>query len=78
MRTYLNTLLQEKGIDQETIIEVEGKSGMNFIPLAIVVDFISTAVPMVQEHAKNELTKIDFHNGDVMHYFKFIAGYLAK
>lgn len=79
MRTYLNTLLEEKGISQETIIEVEGQEwGTNFIPLSIVVDFLSDANKSTQATAKNNLVKIDFHNGDIMHFFTYIAKFIAK
>ena len=79
MRNYLNTLLEEKGISQETVIEVQGQEwGTNFIPLSIVVDFLSNANESTQLTAKNNLVKIDFHNGDIMHFFTYIAKFIAK
>ena len=79
MKNYLNTLLSEKGISQERIIEVEGPEwGTNFIPLKIVVDFLDSAPVQIQKKAKNTLIKIDFKNGDVMHFFTYIAGWMAK
>jgi len=79
MRNYLNTLLEEKGLSLDTVIEAEGKEwGVNYIPLAIVVDFLATADKNTQATAKNNLVKIDFHNGDVMHFFKYVANFLAK
>lgn len=79
MRNYLNTLLEEKGISQETVIEVQGQEwGTNFIPLSIVVDFLSNANESTQSTAKNNLVKIDFHNGDIMHFFTYIAKFIAK
>lgn len=78
MRNYLNTLLEEKGLSLDTIIEAEGKDwGVNYIPLAIVVDFLASADKKTQETAKNNLVKIDFHNGDVMHFFKYVANFIA-
>ena len=78
MRNYLNTLLEEKGIDQEFILEVTNENGVNFMPVAIVVDFLSTAVPYVQEMSKQKLVEIDFHNGDVLDFFKYIAEILVN
>jgi hypothetical protein len=79
MKTYLNTLLKEKGISQETIIEVQGQEwGTNFIPLSIVIDFLSNANKTTQLNAKNNLIKIDFYNGDIMHFFTYIAKFIAK
>ena len=78
MKNYLNTLLEEKGIDQEFILEVTNENGVNFMPVAIVVDFLSTAVPYVQEMSKQKLVEIDFHNGDVLDFFKYIAEILVN
>lgn len=79
MKTYLNTLLKEKGISQETIIEVQSQEwGTNFIPLSIVIDFLSNANKTTQLNAKNNLIKIDFYNGDIMHFFTYIAKFIAK
>jgi len=79
MRNYLNTLLNEKGLDLETTIEVEGQEwGTNFIPLQAVVDFLSECDDSTQEKAKSNLIKIDFHNGDIMHFFTYIAKFIAK
>ena len=80
MRNYLETLIEEKGLDLEaTIIEVEGQDwGMNFIPLGCVVDFIMTSGRENQRQVRNTLVKIDFANGDVMHFFKHVASFMAK
>ena len=80
MRNYLNTLVAEKGLDQEaTIIEVEGAEwGTNFIPLGCVIDFIMESGKANQAAVKDTLVKIDFANGDVMHFFKHVASFMAK
>ncbi len=80
MRNYLNTLLEEKGLDQEaTIIEVEGPMwGMRFIPLGCVIDYIMDSGVSNQVAIKDTLVKIDFENGDVMHLFKHIAKFIAR
>ena len=79
MRTYLNNLISEKNINSEMILEIEGSEwGTNFIPLKVVIDFLLNADKATQEKAKMNLIKIDFHNGDVLHFFKYIAKFLAK
>lgn len=77
---YLTSLIEEKGLDLEaTIIEVEGTEwGMNMIPLGCVVDFILTSGKANQESVRKTLVKIDFANGDVMHFFKHVASFMAK
>ena len=79
MRNYLETLISEKGLDLEgTIIEVEGQDwGLNIIELGAVVDYIMASGPANQAQVKDTLVKIDFHNGDVMHFFKHVASFMA-
>jgi hypothetical protein len=78
MKNYLNNLITEKGLDKEMIIEVEGESGTNFIPLGVLIDFILTMPSFIKKKIRTTLVKIDFMNGDVMHYFKYLAKAMAK
>jgi len=78
MTNYLNTLISEKNINIETIIEVEGQSGTNFIPLGVIVEHIEIAPTHEQNQIKNTLVKIDFHNGDIMHFFTYLAQAIAR
>lgn len=78
MKNWINTLIEEKNLNIHTTIDVVGKSGLNIIPLGVVVEHILIAPTHEQNQIKNTLVKIDFHNGDVMHFFKFLAQAIAK
>lgn len=74
MKNYLNTLLNEKGISQERILEVEGGEwGINFIPVSVIVDYINDLDATTQAKIKHTLFKIDFYNGNIMHFMDYIA-----
>ena len=60
------------------IIEVEGQSGTNFIPLGVIVEHIAIAPTHEQNQIKNTLVKIDFLNGDIMHFFTYLAKAIAR
>ena len=77
---YLSNLINEKAnISMDTIIEVEGPEfGTNFIPLYCVVEYILSSGGANQQAVMNTLTKIDFANGDVMHFFNHVASFMAK
>ena len=75
--TWLDTLIEEKGLDTETRFECEGDSGLNSIPLGCVVEAIKQAPKYEQQGIKQTLVAIDFRNGDVMHFFNHLAGALA-
>ena len=73
MKNYLNKLIDEKGLDKEIIIEVEGDSGTNFIPLGVVVEHIIKMPTFIKRKIKLTLIRVDFLNGDVMDYFTYLA-----
>lgn len=77
MRKYIETLLEEKNIDLETSLQVEGRSGTNFMTVQTIVDGIINAPKNEQANIKNILVQIDFRNGDVMHFIKHLANALA-
>lgn len=74
---WLSRFIDEKGIDTETIIEAEGPSGTNYIPVACLVEAINAAPVNEKKGIRNMIVRIDFRNGDVMHYFKHLAGAIA-
>ncbi len=76
--TWLNTLITEKGIDLERNIEVEGPSGLNIMPLSMVIDAIKFTTAAEQAKIKTTLVQIDFANGDICHFFQHLAGALAR
>ena len=77
--TWINTLADEKGLDREHRFEVEteGFWGHHSIPLGVVIDAAISASPAEQAQIKDILVKIDFRNGDVMHFFAHLAKGLA-
>mgnify|MGYP003675266796 FL=1 len=78
MKNYLDLLITEKGLNIETTFDVNGNSGLNIIPLGVVVEHILIAAKEEQTKIKNMLIKIDFNNGDVMHFFNHLAQAIAK
>ncbi len=77
MRTYLETLFDEKGISLDTPFEVRGASSTNYMTLENVVDAITSAPQHEQRAIKDMIVKIDFANGDVFDYMKHLAKAIA-
>jgi hypothetical protein len=71
---WIDTFVDEKGLDTERLFEVEGPSGLNIIPLGVVVAAMKAAPAGEQEAIKAMLVKLDFINADCNGYF----GHLAK
>ena len=75
---WIDTLIEEKNLDTEfTVFEVEGESGMNFIPMGCVIEAIKSAPKHEQVSIKNMLVRIDFKNGNIVDYFKHLAQAIA-
>lgn len=75
---WLDTFVEEKRIDLHRIFEVEGPSGFNIIPVGCIVDLMKSAPASEQAAIKSTLVKIDFVNGDVYHFFRHLAGAVAR
>lgn len=75
--TWLDTFLSEKGVDLEDVLEVEGPSGLNCMPVACLVDLMKQAPTPEQTGIKAMIVKIDFLNGDVLDYFRHLAKAVA-
>jgi hypothetical protein len=75
---WLDTFLEEKGIDLEETFEVEGPSGANFIPVGCIVELAKSAPSSEQAGIKGMLVRIDFANGNVRHFLKHLAGAVAR
>ena len=78
-KKWIETLLSEKGIDQEQLLEIEsaGVFGNNFMPVSVIVDAMKAAPAHEQAKMKTVLVKIDFLNGDVLHFLKHLGKALA-
>ena len=74
---WIDRFVQEKELDTEHVFEVEGASGPNLISLAVVIEHIKIATGQEQSEIKNTLVRIDFANGDAMHFFEYLAQAIA-
>lgn len=73
---YLRDFFAEKEIP-ETTFEVDGPSGPNAIPNAVVVEHIAQCSVAEATEIGNVLRKIDFANGDVNHFLAHLAKAIA-
>lgn len=77
--TWLDTFVEEKGIDQEMTFEVYGDEwGWNLIPLGAVVEYLKHCDAGTQAAFKNKAVQIDFKNGKLVPFFEYLAKGLAQ
>lgn len=75
--TYLRTFFEEKNLPLVNW-EIEGRDGTNFISNEVVIEHIHAAPLHEQKAIADVIRKIDFHNGDVNHFLRHLAGALVK
>lgn len=74
---WLDTFTAEKGIDLERIIEVEGPSGTNFMPAAIVIEAMKAAPAREQRQLKHKIVGLDFIAAPIEPFLDHLAQALA-
>ncbi len=74
---WIDTFIAEKGIDLEQTFEFENENGWNLMPYGVVVEAIKTTVGQEQRQIRDTIVKIDFANGDVLHFFRHLGRGLA-
>lgn len=76
--SYLNLFFSEKEIPSK-VFSVQDSSGMSHqIPNGVVVEAISQTSGAERKKIEDTIRKIDFHNGDVNHFFEHLAKALAE
>lgn len=77
---WLDALIEKKGIDTEQIIfDGDNDNGVyNLMTLDVVIETIKGCSTGEQMRIKNQLIKIDFVNGDIVNFFKYLAKYLVN
>lgn len=71
---WLHTFIEEKEIDQEETFTLKDTKGMEHtMPYGVVVEHIKIATEEEQKEIKEILVMIDFHNGDVLHFLRYLA-----
>ena len=77
MGKWLNTLIEEKGLNTEHIFEVEHRGETHFIEFNHLIEVINKSSAAEKKQIKNILVMIDFKNGDIMHFLTHLAtGYI--
>lgn len=75
---WLDTFIEEKGIDLEQVIEIKTETNTHYFEVGNIVANIKATTPEEQAGIKDMIVKIDFYNGDVVDYFRHLAQALAE
>tara|TARA_R100001510_G_C7520764_1_gene116372 strand:- start:55 stop:306 length:252 start_codon:yes stop_codon:yes gene_type:complete len=75
---WLDTFIDEKNINKEDTFEINKNGTLNIISYGSIIDHIKITSKQEQEQIKKTIVKIDFFNGDVLHFFRHLGQALAK
>lgn len=70
---WIDTFIEEKGIDLNEIFSIESNGETHYFELGNVIENIKATSKEEQEEIRKMIVKIDFHNADVIDYFKHLA-----
>ena len=76
--SYLNRFFAEKDIPEAVFVVTDSGGVEHIIPSGCVVEAIAQTEGDERERIESTIRKIDFHNGDVNHFLKHLAGALAE
>lgn len=75
---WLDTLIQEKQIDVDRVLTVQGPSGPNFMPIACVIEAIKGAPASERAAIKTMIVRLDFANAPIVPYLQHLAQAIAQ
>lgn len=75
MKTHLEIMFEEKGIDLDQDLNIEGQINLT---VRNVLELIYNSPIEIQQKISKTFIQIDFRNGDVMHFIKYLAQGMAK
>ena len=75
---WLDTFIDEKNINKHDTFEINKNGTLNIISYGSIIDHIKITSKQEQEQIKKTILKIDFFNGDVLHFFRHLGQALAK
>ena len=75
---WFDTFIEEKEIDTGFTFEFDEAGMFHMVETAVVIDWVKKLDPETKAKIKNNFVKIDFMNGNVMHFMEFMAKGMVK
>jgi hypothetical protein len=72
MATFFRKMIEEKELLNEVIF-VEHNGFQHIVEVSFLLEVIENASESEKEQIKNTFSLIDFKNGNLMHYLKFLT-----
>ena len=76
--SYLNRFFAEKEIDSVVFEKVDRFGDLHILNTEVVIEHISLTSGNERKQIEGIIRKIDFHNGDLNHFFAHLAEAIAN
>jgi hypothetical protein len=76
--SYLNRFFAEKRIPFAVFEKTDENGNLHVIENGVVIEHIALTTGTERAQIENVIRKIDFHNGDLNHFFAHLAGAIAR
>ena len=76
-KLWLDTFIKEKELPMDDVFEITKENNLNIFSYKSIYQYILISTPTEKEKIKKTIIKIDFFNGDVLHYFRHLANAIA-
>ncbi|MCM3113621.1 hypothetical protein [Lederbergia lenta] len=72
VKSFFKIMIEEKDLLDE-VIPIEHNGTQHIIEVAYLLELIESASKEDQEQIKTDFSLIDFRNGSLLHYLKYLA-----
>lgn len=76
--SYLNRFFAEKQIPFAVFEKTDEDGNLHMIENGVVVEYIALTTGTERAQIEHIVRKIDFHNGNLNHFFSHLAGAIAR
>jgi len=70
---WLNTYIEESNINLNDTFEINKNGTLNIISYGSIVERIKNTTKQEQDKIKDIIVNIDFLNGDILHFFRYLG-----
>jgi len=77
-KNWIDTFIEEKDLPMEDTFTIDKNGTMNIMSYKTIYEHMLIANDQEQEQIKNMIVKIDYMNGNILNFFQYLGGLIAK
>ena len=77
-KNWIDTFIDEKDLPMEDTFTIDKNGTMSIMSYKTIYEHMLIANDQEQEQIKNMIVKIDYMNGNILNFFQYLGGLIAK